>query len=310
MSDVNQGIDPGKEAVLIADDDPLDRDVIREFMSSLGFPVAVVSNGLEAFQVLEKGAYTFLITDMRMPGMDGMELIRESRRLFPNLGIISITGFAEGLRYIDVINAGASDFIKKPFELEELEAKVRRIIMERMLREELSRLSITDALTGLFNHRQFYLRIKEEIVRARRQRQHLTIVLIDLDNFKVYNDTRGHLAGDDLLRDVGSILMRCIRVGVDSAYRYGGDEFALILIDADLHVANDIVNRINSEFTEHGALEASYGVTHFEPWMNELDLVGCADRGLYAMKNRKKKSRQNAAETPGEPPEPPGHPLA
>ena len=117
---------------------------------------------------------------------------------------------------MDVIHAGASDFIKKPFDLEELEAKVSRIIGERSLRQELNRLSMTDSLTGLFNHRQFFERLREEMVRASRQREPLSIVLFDLDDFKAYNDTHGHLAGDEVLRDVGGIILKCIREGVDT----------------------------------------------------------------------------------------------
>lgn len=283
-------MDLNREAMLVVDDNDLDRDVIRQLVESIGFRVESAGGGNEALQLLEKKNFTFMITDMKMPEMDGMELIREARLRYPELGIISITGYAEGYRYIDVINAGATDFIKKPFDVEELEAKARRIIKERTLKQELSRLSITDALTGLYNHRQFYLRLKEELIRAQRQGRNMALVLIDLDDFKAYNDNYGHLAGDDLLRNVGSVLLKCIRIGVDTAYRYGGDEFALILIDADLEVANGIVARIEKEFAEHGAVSASFGVTPLEEGMTELELVGSADRGLYAMKSKRKQS--------------------
>ena len=137
---------------------------------TLGFPAGTAASGPEALKILEKQGYTFLLTDMKMPEMDGMELIKNVRASFPEVSMISMTGFSEGYKYVDVINAGANDFIKKPFDLEELEAKLRRIINERNLREELSRLSITDSLTGLFNQRHFYTRMNEEILRATRQK--------------------------------------------------------------------------------------------------------------------------------------------
>ncbi len=168
-----------------------------------------------------------------MPGMDGLELIRSVQSAFPEVSIIAMTGYSRGYRYIDVINSGAKDFINKPFGIEELEAKIRRAIRERNALKELSRLSITDSLTGLYNQRHFYARLKEEIVRAQRQKHPLALVLLDMDNFKTYNDTHGHLAGDELLQNVGRIINNCIRENVDSGYRYGGDEFAIILIDAD-----------------------------------------------------------------------------
>jgi len=196
-----------------------------------------VPGGQQALQLLEEKPFTFLVTDMKMPEMDGMDLIKTARARHPELGIISMTGYSEGYRYVDVINAGASDFIKKPFDIEELEAKIRRIINERSLLEELNRLSVTDSLTGLYNHRKFYSRLKEEVTRAGRQNRDLAVILLDLDDFKAYNDKYGHISGDEILRDVGHIIRKCIREGVDTGYRYGGDEFAIILIDADAGVA-------------------------------------------------------------------------
>jgi len=282
--------DYSKERMLLVDDNELVRDTLLGLVSALGFRAKAVSSGPEALETLEKETYTFLLTDMKMPEMDGMELIRSARDLDSELSIISMTGYSEGYRYVDVINAGASDFIKKPFEVEELEAKIRRILNERNLRQELSRLSITDSLTSLYNHRQFFVRLKDEIARAQRQKGNFAVVLIDLDGFKSYNDTYGHLAGDDILRDVGRILRKCIREGVDTGFRYGGDEFSLILIDADLDVAEGIVERIRGEFEAHGSVAASFGIARFREGMNELDLVEEADRALYRMKDKRKAS--------------------
>lgn len=283
----------GQETMLIVDDNAMVRETLFRLVETLGFSVEAASSGPEALESMERTPYTFLLTDMKMPEMDGMDLIREARQRHPDLSIISMTGYSEGYRYVDVINAGASDFIKKPFDIEELEAKVRRIINERALRQELNRLSITDALTGLYNHRQFFLRLKEEVVRARRQRQDLAIVLIDLDDFKAYNDTHGHLAGDEILRDVGEIIRNCIREGVDTGYRYGGDEFAVILIDANEEAARTITDRLQRSFDAYGKIRASFGVERFDGEMTERDLVDAADRDLYDNKQRNKRARRS-----------------
>jgi len=190
-----------------------------------------------------------------------------------------------------VINAGANDFIKKPFDLEELEAKIARIITERTLREELARLSITDSLTGLYNQRHFYSRLKDEVLRSKRQRHRLALILLDLDNFKIYNDTNGHLAGDEVLRTVGRLINKSIRVGVDSGYRYGGDEFAVILIDADLAVAEEIARRIQEALHENGGLGASIGCSMYSEGMSAEALIESADRRLYAMKSENRIER-------------------
>ncbi len=280
-----------QESILIVDDNDLVRDTLYRLVKALGFSAEVASDGMEALNTLESRTFTFLLTDMKMPGMDGMDLIRESRQRFPDLSIISMTGHSEGYRYVDVIHAGASDFIKKPFDIEELEAKVSRIIGERSLRQELNRLSMTDSLTGLFNHRQFFERLREEMVRASRQREPLSIVLFDLDDFKTYNDTHGHLAGDEVLRDVGGIILKCIREGVDTGYRYGGDEFAVILIGATMEVALTIVRRMEKSFDEYGKIGASFGISRLESGMSEKELVSAADQNLYEMKQKKKEAR-------------------
>jgi two-component system cell cycle response regulator len=285
---VPEQIDYTKESVLIVDDDVYLSETLEKLLEALGFSARSTTNGIEALEILKGGEYTFVLTDMKMPEMGGMELIERISKDISNLNIIAMTGYTEGYKYVDVINAGASDFIKKPFNLEELEAKIRRIITERNLRRELNRLSITDSLTDLYNQRHFYSRLQEEVTRAKRQRHPLSLILLDLDKFKEYNDTYGHLAGDDVLRTAGQIINRCIRVGVDSGYRYGGDEFAIILIDADLEIANDIGMRVQNAFRENGEIEVSLGYAKYSEGMEVKDLVADADKELYKDKMARK----------------------
>ncbi len=287
------GIDYSEESVLVVDDDMQFRETLVQLLSMLGFETASASSGPVALAKLKENEYSFLLTDMKMPDMDGLELIEQVGQDFPDVSIIAMTGYAEGYRYVDVINAGASDFIKKPFESEELEAKVNRIINERNLRKELSRLSITDSLTGLFNQRHFYNRLKEEFTRAVRQNHSLSLILLDLDHFKAYNDTYGHLAGDEVLRNLGRIINKSIREGVDSGYRYGGDEFAIILIDADLSVARDIGKRIQDALLK-GNFTASVGYATFSEGMGVKELVSEADKNLYKAKLKIKNTMANA----------------
>ncbi|MFC1825599.1 GGDEF domain-containing protein, partial [Thermodesulfobacteriota bacterium] len=144
--------------------------------------------------------------------------------------------------------------------------------------------SITDSLTNLFNQRHFYSRLKEEVVRANRQARNLTLMLMDLDEFKAYNDAHGHLAGDDILRSVGKIIQNSIRDGVDSGYRYGGDEFAVILIEADLDIAKEIGRRIQDSLLELENMSLSLGYSKFAEKMSAKDLVSAADNDLYDSK--------------------------
>jgi two-component system cell cycle response regulator len=204
-----------------------------------------------------------------------------------------MTGYSREYKYMDVLRAGATDFINKPFGIGELEAKLARVIIERNIKQELSFLSITDSLTGLYNQRHFYTRLQEEITRARRQNHPLALILVDLDNFKQYNDDHGHVAGDDLLRKVGRIIRRNIRQGVDSGYRYGGDEFAIVLIDATEENAKAIGNRIQKAIEEAGQ-QASAGYAYYEEEMSPEAFVAKADRNLYHTKGqRKDRNRRN-----------------
>jgi diguanylate cyclase (GGDEF)-like protein len=122
------------------------------------------------------------------------------------------------------------------------------------------------------------------VLRARRQKSALSLILLDLDNFKAFNDSHGHLAGDQALRNAGRLIHNSIRQGVDSGYRYGGDEFAIILIDADLTVARDIGERIQQSFSTDGTLSASMGFVKYSETMTIKDFVANADRELYRAK--------------------------
>jgi diguanylate cyclase (GGDEF)-like protein len=279
------------ESILIVDDDEEINTVLEKILNSLGFSVRSVLGGEDALRFLNDMTFTFMLTDMRMPHMDGMELIKKVSDGFPDVSIIAMTGYSEGYRYIDVLNSGASDFIKKPFESDELEAKIQRIINERNLKQELNRLSITDALTGLFNQRHFYTRLKEEVLRANRQQNPLALILFDLDNFKAYNDTHGHLAGDEILRKAGALINESIREGVDSGYRYGGDEFAIILIDANMTIAKGIGNRVEASLLEKINIMASMGLTIFSEGMSYKDFVAETDKNLYRAKLQRKNSK-------------------
>ncbi len=186
---------------------------------------------------------------------------------------------------MDVINAGANDFIVKPFTLDEMEAKINRILTEKRIRDELARASITDSLTGLFNQRHFYNRLREEIDRAKRQNHPLSLILLDLNKFKDYNDQYGHLAGDKMLAKCGKTILSNIRENVDTAFRYGGDEFAVICVEADDATARRIKERLEWGFEQGGSVTASVGVATYSKEMELKDFVALADRNLYDAKN-------------------------
>jgi two-component system cell cycle response regulator len=278
------------ESILVVDDEEFVREPIVAMLERLGFRAEPAGSGEEALKSLAKEETTFLLTDIRMPGnVDGLELIRQTKRRYPDVCAIAMTGHSKEFNYVEVVNAGATDFVNKPFGIEELEAKIKRAIIERNTRQELNTLSITDSLTGLYNQRHFYIRLKEEMVRSKRQKYNLALILLDLDSFKQYNDHFGHLAGDKLLQKVGEVISSSVRQDVDSAYRYGGDEFAVILIEADAAVAEMMSLRIRDGFVKACGLTASAGYAVFSDNRTAEELVAEADKRLYECKEQRKK---------------------
>lgn len=286
-------IDKTKESILVVGGDQRVCEVLKELFGAMQFPTASSLSGEDALRMLKEKQFTFLLADMKMPKMNGIELIRRTRENFPSVSVVAMTGYTDKYRYVDIIKAGASDFVKKPIDIAELEAKIVRCISERDLRKELSRLSFTDSLTGLFNQRQFYMRLREEIVRSTRQKHSLALILMDLDRFKEYNDKHGHIAGDEALRAVGKAILRSIREGVDSGYRYGGDEFAIILIDSDLSIAQEIGKRVHLAIRDNGQLKASLGYAVYGENMNLTDFVALADADLYRSKTQRRDGMTN-----------------
>lgn len=169
-----------------------------------------------------------------------------------------------------------------------------RVELENRLRE----LSITDNLTGLYNQRHFQERLAQEASRARRQRYELSMILLDLDGFKRANDLWGHLEGDRLLRDFASVLQQGIRREVDSAYRYGGDEFVVLMPGLGegraQKVAGRIVSAAGARLAERG-VGASYGVATLPPTGPLSRFIGLADRRMFGMKAARKPSRPASA---------------
>jgi diguanylate cyclase (GGDEF)-like protein len=205
-----------------------------------------------------------------------------------------LTAFATVDNAISALKEGASDFVKKPFENEHLVHLVNQCLEKYQtlkekgrLEEEVQRLSITDDLTGLHNYRHFYKTLELEIARLKRQRTALSLLMFDMDNFKRYNDLYGHLEGDKVLKKVGEVVNRLIRSNVDSGYRYGGDEFAVLLVGATLDQAMPIAERLRISIEQAGFrdISVSIGVTEFYPDYNLREFVRLADDSLYAAKH-------------------------
>lgn len=159
------------------------------------------------------------------------------------------------------------------------------VTQRRELEEKLRRLSITDKLTGLYNQSHFFHRLEIEKERAIRLEHELALLLFDLDGFKELNDTHGHRRGDELLRQVGRVLFANIRKEVDSAFRYGGDEFTVLLPGADRQMAITFAHRLRAKVEElDSGVRASMGICPFDRANRALQVIEKADAAMYLAK--------------------------
>jgi diguanylate cyclase (GGDEF)-like protein len=155
------------------------------------------------------------------------------------------------------------------------------------LNEKLREKSIKDLLTGLYNRRYFYEKVKEEFVRAQRLDYSIVLASMDIDNFKSVNDNHGHEAGDKLLIEFSEILRKSLRKSFDSAYRFGGDEFTMLLLNCDSAKAQEILEKINKKLVRaNNEVSISYGITDIPPdAINDIEkYLKIADQRMYSYK--------------------------
>jgi diguanylate cyclase (GGDEF)-like protein len=235
---------PPHYKILIADDVEDNLGLLREWLTSQDYHVRCARDGREALELARQDPPDLILVDKVMPEVDGLSVARELKKedRFTSVPIIVLTGRDDTRRQMIFDDPGADDLIMKPFTFEEVETRVRTMLKKRevfreleranvelrLANERMSRLVKYDEKTQLYNFRHFMERLSEELKRVRRYGGHLTLVMFDLDDFKIVNDRFGHVAGDRLLRDFGQIMTRSARE-TDIIARYGGDEFAALL---------------------------------------------------------------------------------
>ena len=284
--------------ILVVDDDAAIRESMKEFMLRAGYPCETAATAEEALELLKQEPMPVVITDIILPGLDGLELTDIIKRHY-EIDVIVMTGYSADYSYEEAINKGASDFVFKPIRFGELLLRLRRVLRERQLTQErdrmmvkLQKLAITDGLTKLYNSRHFYSQLKGEIVRSNRYHHQLALLLLDIDLFKNYNDSFGHLQGDKVLVRIGQVIRSCLRK-MDSAYRYGGEEFTILLPETGGEEAVTVAQRIrysveNEHFVpEPGrqhSITVSLGVAEYAFDEDMSTFVQRADKALYMSK--------------------------
>lgn len=282
--------------VLVIEDHPDQRDLLAIVLQREGYRVVTASNGVEALEKLESENVQIALSDIMMPKMDGFELIKQVRSnpSLKSIYLILITARIQEGDRVRGLDLGADDYITKPFSFSELLARIRVGSRVVQYQQHLEYQTQVDSLTGLFNRRAFENKMNEEFERSKRYHNPLSILILDIDNFKMINDTYGHHGGDAALVKISETLRERTRQS-DFPSRYGGEEFVLVLPETDQDNALQVANKIHESIRRNSfgtttrpfTLTVSIGVssTSAQVYSDWRDLVADADRALYLAKN-------------------------
>ena len=290
-------MEQARPIILIVDDEPANIEVLN---ATLGpdYEVLAATNGRDALKLATTERPALILLDVVMPGTDGYAVCRQLKADIRTSGIpvIFITAMDQENDEAKGLDAGAIDYITKPVRPAIVRARVRNHVELKRYRDLLESLSATDGLTGIANRRHFDERLAVEWRRARRMRMPLSLLMLDIDHFKAYNDHLGHLAGDECLQQIARTLAACMRRPADMIARYGGEEFACLLPDTDATGAQLLVEHMVAEVTRLNIVHrqsptashitVSIGAATLVPAKNQAgaDIIRQADLMLYAAK--------------------------
>jgi two-component system, cell cycle response regulator len=293
------------DSVLIAEDDPVFRHVLQSCLRRWNYRVVETDNGMDAWKALQMAdSPQMAILDWMMPGLDGVEVCRKIRSLkqSPYKYVLLLTAKDDKHDVVAGLEAGADDYLTKPFNVDELRARVRagkRILeLQQALlftRDALQFEAAHDRLTNLWNRGAIMDLLQKEVQRRKRSKEPLGVIMADLDHFKCINDTHGHLVGDAVLQEAARRLAAGVR-GYDSVGRYGGEEFLIVLpgcnasdlVASAQRLCHSIADQPIDTGVGHLSVTLSLGLVSPESIGPELPdreaLLRAADTALYAAK--------------------------
>jgi len=301
-----------QDFILVVEDETNSRLLLKTYLSSVGYSVKMAGSGEEALKIIAEQPPSVIILDIILPGIDGYDVCRKLKHSIRTsfIPIIMVTALRGDQERIQGIEVGADDFISKPFNRVELLTRIKSLLrikalndtLEQKIEElektkaKLRRLAVTDGLTGLFNYRAFRRQLHLEISRSDRFDLPVTLLMMDIDHFKVYNDQFGHLNGDRVLKRFAKLLFENIR-DVDCLTRYGGEEFALILPGTDKKSAKIVAEKLRrlverSPFPMEkklpkGRVTMSVGVASYpQDTKDEEAFIRLSDEALYKAKKK------------------------
>ncbi len=276
-----------KTRVLIVDDEQETLDLIAEYLLGHDFDVTTTMSGEQAIELIAKDLFHIAIIDLHLPGMTGSELLKSLKKIRPDIQAVMITGYGTIRDAVECMKLGASDFITKPILLDHLHLTIRRILEEVRLKEEAEladyyrNLSRTDELTGLYNFRHLMSVLKNEVSRHLRYNRTMSLAMIDIDDFKKYNDARGHENGNELLVRLSHVFKHNTR-NCDILARYGGEEFIIIFPETSIEEALVVSQRICSTVESTLEVSITMGISSLPKDSSEPhDVIKMADAAMY-----------------------------
>lgn len=282
--------------LLIVDDEPINAIVLENFLSGL-FSINTVHSGEEAIVYCSTTAPDLILLDYSMPGISGLQTCKELKHnpLTQNIPVIFVTSNTNVEVQNSCWDAGGVDFISKPVSAQTVRNRVKTHMMYKLQSDNLKRMTYLDGLTGIYNRHLLSEVLPKIIQQGIRNGLCTSLLMIDVDYFKMYNDTYGHLAGDNALRNVASTIKLNLQRPADIVVRYGGEEFLCLSPETDTrgaeHIASSVLQSIlaldiPNEQSPIGKLSISIGgaVAIPETPMSEDELIAKADEKLYSAK--------------------------
>jgi len=320
---MNSQLQPRPEAekstdvnVLVVDDDASILGVVSEVLEDDGYVVSTAATGEEAIELLKSNQFSLVMSDIRLPGINGVQVLEQVKRMNPRTNVIMITSHGSLDTSIDAIKHGAYDYLLKPFEdlslissaakravdAYALEAERSQLIQSlKLSNRELARvnnvlhgLAVRDGLTELYNHRYINEILDKHIEKTVIEEADLSLIFIDVDNFKIFNDQHGHQTGDILLRELSALMRENVR-NKDIVARWGGEEFAIVCPTTDEGTATKLAESLRASIAQHGfvrdliplspSVTICAGVASFSKYNSKAAILEAADSALYVAKD-------------------------
>lgn len=276
--------------VLVVEDDAQARDFLVKTLKEAGYHTYSVADGREAIKLASDISFGVCVTELRMVPMNGVEILKKIKKINANTSVVVITAYSFIESAVEAMEEGAFAYITKPFNVREIRIIVQRAAEKHFLLGESEQkgkyqdLSMTDGLTGVFNHRYFHELLSLEITRLRRYSAPVSLLMIDIDYFKKYNDTHGHVAGDEILHNIAQAMVKSVR-NLDTVCRYGGEEFVIILAQTNKEQALVVCQRLMRLIRTRLPVTISVGLTSAPEDTNSKEkLLEAADAALYQSK--------------------------